>query len=219
MMKFFQWLPVFLLIAVAGSGQSSALAAREKDFSDEVSSLLNGAVVKVQRGYVEGRSVKYEIDIDSLTIDSATEKRSWLFAASMPALLFIKDSVPGKAGCKYIDVLVKAEGKEVRKRYLVSDLKQVGPCFHLLQTYLNGLKEANADSLTRSSEAELLKKTPLPPLIEKLTRADEAWGGVEDMHLNGFRFDRKDDKKYIYFSVSLSRKAGDQLVELWMNPL
>ena len=218
--------PLNLSIFIAGtlliSCHTVTFTKKELDFIGSTSSMLQGATVSLTKtagaSTSEGSYKKFEIEIENLPLDSAKTSGMLLFAGSMPAYIFMKDSVEDKMDFTYVEVVVKTKENEYRTRYTPAQLKLVDSGLKDVSGYDRGIQEVNVDSLTLYSDPVLLAKLPTDTLIEKLRYADSTWGKVEKITSNGFKFENKAGRQYIYFSTSLKRQSVSQNVELWVDP-
>lgn len=212
-----------ILIAITlNSCESQVFTEKEKEFTNKISSLLNGASVKLKKGVVasasEGNFYKIEIFIDSLVIENGNKTRL-LFASSIPAYLYSKEDTVEKVNYKYLDVVVNTDGEKISTRYSMKQLSLVDSCIKAVNGFMYGLKELNKDSITSYSDPQIFDKIELSTLLINLKTAESKVGKADDIILNGFRFEEIGGKTYIHFSLCLKRQAGDHIVDLWTDPL
>lgn len=212
---------VILTVNFMCSCNAQLFSKSESDFIDKVSTLLNRATITIKKGTVtsssEGNYNKFEIDIENFKYDSIRSKTNILKASSIPAYLFLKDSIARNVNYRYVDVVLKTENEEIRSRYSIGQLLLVDSCLKSVDGYLFGLKELNKDSLIYYSSDALLTKIQPNVLIDGLRQAEPRVGKVTDVLLNGFSIDIIDDKELVYFSAYLRRTSGDNLIELWLD--
>lgn len=211
-----------LFFFLTTSCKSQIFSERERKFTDKLSLVLNGASVKYKKGVVtssnEGRFFKIEIFVEEFAVETEVRDEKILFASSIPAYLFVKDSIENNFEYRYIDVVLNMDSGIVRSRYTRKQLMTVDSSMASVNGFIYGIKERNKDSLTYYSDPVLFKKIQLASFLDDLNEADRIMGKGTEINLNGFRFDKIDNLEYVYFSLYLKREKGNHEVLLWVNP-
>jgi putative lipoic acid-binding regulatory protein len=100
---------VILTVNFMCSCNAQLFSKSESDFIDKVSTLLNRATITIKKGIVtsssEGNYNKFEIDIENFKYDSIRSKTNILKASSIPAYLFLKDSIARNVNYRYVDIV------------------------------------------------------------------------------------------------------------------
>jgi hypothetical protein len=209
-------------IITLGSCQSLTFTKKQQDFVTKMSSVLYGAKVTLGKTTTsstsEGNFKVFEIRIEDLPFDSANADANLLLASSIPAYVFYRDTIEDRKAYKYIDVIVKTNGKQYTDRYTPRQLEQVDGCLGTMAGIIQGLISSNVDSLTWYTDTSLIRRSDLSALAGKMKEADTQWGAVRDKSFKGFRLDETDGKTYILFGFYLQRQSTYHATMVLIDP-
>jgi len=221
-MRPFNLLLCSLFIVTLASCQSLIFTKKQQDFAAQVSGELHGARVTLGKTATsstsEGNFKVFQIDIEEMPTDSASRNTNLLFASSIPAYVFYRDTVADRKEYKYIYVVVKEDGKAHTSRYTTDQLRQVSSCFISLAGYIRAMKSLNNDSLRYYCITASDNQSAISSLVDAAREINEKWGPVQDFIIHGFRFEEKAGRQSIYFSTELQRTSQYQALEVWFDP-
>ena len=210
----------FSMLTLA-SCHTVTFSKKQLNFANQMSAMLNGAHVTLDMTTTsstsEGNFKKFRIGIEGLPSDSVNADANFLLASSIPAYMFYKDTIEDRKAYKFIDVVVKTDGKEYTNRYTPYQLQQVDDCLNTMDGVVRGLISSNVDSLTYYTDTSLISRSNITFLTGKMKEADTQWGPIRDKNFKGFRFDEKDVKSYILFGIYFIRQSSIQRVTVLID--
>jgi len=210
-------LPLFAI----GSCRGIIFSKKQTEFAKNISSMLEGARVNLSvtatSSSSEGNYKMFEIEIEGLPLDSTNADDNILFASSIPAFVFYKDTVADRKSYKYINTVIKVGKKEYETLYTPYQMRQVDECSNMVAAYIGALKNENIDTLRYYNDSSI-NDTSVLSLVDKLKVADARWGAAQSHITKGFRLDEENGRRYIYFRFYLKRQALNQGAKIYVDP-